>query len=47
MMIFAILDFCSVPFGLCCNSFLLNATLKVHLERMGTSSALKALRDLC
>ena len=38
--------FCRVPFGLCCSSFLLNATLKVHLESMGTSSALKALRDL-
>ena len=34
-----------VPFGLCCSPFLLNATIKVHLEEEGSVVALKALRD--
>ena len=35
-----------VPFGLCASPFLLNATLRVHLEKAGSVEALKVLSNL-
>ena len=35
-----------VPFGLCCSPFLLNATIRVHLEKEGTDESFKILSDL-